>query len=109
MISPTRVAPAVYGVIKMRSRAYRRHKAYSKMWRRLKEDRNQHYDDLTCACYTKGRAMSRFKEQPQSCSRPWCCGNMRKAYGATLQERRSEDAYFQHCGPQEAPLPLQED
>lgn len=31
----------------MRSRAFRRHKTHAKMWRRLKEDRNQHYNDLT--------------------------------------------------------------
>lgn len=60
----------------MRNRAFRRHQAQSKMWRRLKEDRNQHYDDLTCPCYTDGKAMARFKEQPkmQQC---YCCSSPR--------------------------------
>lgn len=71
----------------MRGRAYRRHKAHTKMMRRLKEDRNEHYDDLTCPCWHDPRAMARFKEQPQICS---ClgCGNQRKYYGPTMQERR---------------------
>lgn len=71
----------------MRGRAYRRHKAYTKMMRRLKEDRNEHYNDLTCACWRDPRAMARFKEQPQICS---CrgCGNQRKHEGPTIQERR---------------------
>jgi hypothetical protein len=57
------------------------------MWRRLKEDRNEHYDNLDCSCWSDPRAMARFKEQPQRCSR-MCCGNQRKYDGATLQERR---------------------
>lgn len=72
----------------MRTRAFRRAKAESKMWRRLKEDRNQHYRDLSCACYQPGKAMARFKEQPQVCSRPGCCGNPRPLYGPTVQECR---------------------
>jgi hypothetical protein len=73
-------------------RAERRHQAISHMMRRLKEDRNQHYDDLKCACWTDPKAMARFKEQPQVCS---CrgCGNVRryeKGVGRlTMQERRS--------------------
>lgn len=74
-------------------RAYRRHQAESHMRRRLKEDRNKHYDDLTCACWHDPRAMARFKEQPQHCS---CsgCGNPRRSSlekgqnRLTLQERR---------------------
>lgn len=64
------------------------------MWRRLKEDRNQHYRDLSCACYRPGKAMARFKEQPQVCSVPWCCGNPRrnpwlpKLERLTMSERR---------------------
>lgn len=72
----------------MRTRAYRRHKAISTMRRRLKEDRNQHYDDLTCACWTNRRTMARFKEQPALCS-CWGCGNQRKWCGPTIQERRA--------------------
>ena len=30
----------------MRTRAFRRHQASRHMWRRLKEDRNQHYNEL---------------------------------------------------------------
>jgi hypothetical protein len=57
------------------------------MWRRLKEDRNEHYNDLDCPCWTDLRAMARFKEQPQTCS-GMCCGNQRKHEGPTMQERR---------------------
>lgn len=76
----------------MRNRAFRRHQALRHMWRRLKEDRNQHYNDLSCACYQPGRAMARFREQPQSCSGS-CCGNPRHWWkGAdrlTIQEKRA--------------------
>jgi hypothetical protein len=65
------------------------------MWRRLKEDRNQHYDDLDCGCWTDPREMARFKEQPKDC-RKICCTNPRHSRfvkGAaaclTLQERRA--------------------
>lgn len=61
------------------------------MSRRLKEDRNQHYDDLTCPCWTDPRAMARFKEQPKLCSKLWCCGNQRRVPGTTnltMAERR---------------------
>ena len=38
----------------MRSRAFRRHQAHRHMWRRLKEDRNQHYENLRVrACSTQ--------------------------------------------------------
>lgn len=61
------------------------------MKRRLSEDRNQHYNDLTCACWTDKKAMARFKEQPQFCS--WsCCGNPRRWFKGkeklTIQERK---------------------
>jgi hypothetical protein len=73
-------------------RAMRRHQAQTHMMRRLKENRNQHYDDLKCPCWTDGRAMARFKEQPQVCSCPGC-GNPRRWFkGAsrlTVQELRA--------------------
>lgn len=72
----------------MRNRAFRRHQAHTKMWRRLKEDRNQHYENLTCACYTEPKAMARFKEQPKLCS-CWMCCNYRKWFGPSIQERRA--------------------
>ncbi len=75
----------------MRTIAFRRHQSRTHMMRRLKEDRNQHYDDLTCDCWTDKKAMARFKEQPQWCSRE-CCGNQRWQYGSkvrTIQERRN--------------------
>jgi hypothetical protein len=77
----------------MRVRSYRRHQADRHMWRRLKEDRNQHYDRLDCPCWTDPRAMARFKEQPAVCSNPFCCGNPRRVRGKhkdalTIQERR---------------------
>ncbi len=61
------------------------------MWRRLSEDRNQHYDDLDCPCWHDSRAMSRFKEQPKLCS-CWMCGNPRRTLSGgplTIQERRA--------------------
>lgn len=72
----------------MRVRAFRRHQARRHMRHRLKEDRNQHYNNLTCPCWHDPRAMARFKEQPQICS---CrgCGNQRKWEGLTIQERRA--------------------
>lgn len=78
----------------MRGEAFRWHKIDRHMWRRLKEDRNQHYDDLDCPCWTDGKAMARFKEQPQVCSVPNCCGNPRRRGGLsqgerTIQERRA--------------------
>lgn len=72
----------------MRSKAYRRHQTYRHMMRRLKEDRNQHYNDTKCPCWSDPKAMARFKEQPQSCSSPMCCGNKRAFDGPTIQERR---------------------
>lgn len=71
----------------MKSRAIRRHQAIAHMMRRLKEDRNQHFNDLTCACYSPGRGMSRFKEQPKTCSNPTCCGNPRRS--KQKKDRRS--------------------
>lgn len=76
------------------SRALRRHQATTHMMRRVKEDRNQHYDDLTCACYQPGKQMARFKEQPKTCSLDHGCGNQRRNKWApkkerlTMQERR---------------------
>lgn len=74
----------------MRSRAFRRHQTNRHMWRRLKEDRNQHYEDLSCPCWFDKRAMAKFKEQPKLCS-CWMCRNERtgmgnRAKGKTIQE-----------------------
>jgi hypothetical protein len=71
----------------MRGRAFRRHQAERKMRQRLKEDRNAHYDDLGCPCWTDPKAMARFKEQPKRCSCRLCC-NLRSLYGPTTQERQ---------------------
>jgi hypothetical protein len=59
------------------------------MWRRLKEDRNQHYKNLTCPCWHQPKAMARFKEQPKRCS-CWGCANRRQYEGDSIQERRSK-------------------
>jgi hypothetical protein len=76
----------------MKSRAIRRHQAASHMRRRLSEDRNQHYRDLSCPCWTSLKHIARFREQPQLCSAR-CCGNPRKwekgAGRLTMQERRA--------------------
>jgi hypothetical protein len=61
------------------------------MNRRLKEDRNQHYNDLDCPCWTDPKAMARFKEQPKLCS-CWMCRNRRQGEGETIQEVRAADA-----------------
>lgn len=71
----------------MRGRAFRRHHASRQMWRRLKEDRNQHYDNLSCLCWTDRKAMAKFKEQPKFCS-CFMCQNLRQNEGPTLQERK---------------------
>lgn len=71
----------------MRDRAFRRHQAERNMRRRLSEDRNQHYRDLNCPCWTDPKVMARFKEQPKHCS-CWMCKNLRALYGPTVQERR---------------------
>lgn len=68
------------------------------MERRLKEDRNQHYDDLKCACWTDPRVMARFKEQPQVCSCRGCGNQRRWGKGAgklTMQERRHQSPLHQ--------------
>lgn len=76
-------------------RAVRRHQAESHMRRRLKEDRNQHYDDLRRFCWTDPKTMARFKEQPKLCSLR-CCGNPRRwskgANRLTLQERKASSS-----------------
>lgn len=72
----------------MRTRSFRRHNAISKMWRRLRDDQNQHYRDKGCPCWCPGKAMARFKEQPKQCSLA-CCGNRRQYEGPSLQELRA--------------------
>lgn len=77
----------------MRNRAFRRHQADRHMWRRLKEDRNQHYRDLSCPCWGDKKAMARFKEQPKL-NQCWCCSSQRynpwlkTKERLTMQERR---------------------
>jgi hypothetical protein len=75
----------------MRSRAFRRHQTDAHMWRRLKEDRNQHYRDLSCPCWTDKKAMARFKEQPKLCS-CWMCANERR--GNRLQDKTMQEVRF---------------
>jgi hypothetical protein len=65
------------------------------MLRRVHEDRNQHYNDLSCGCYQLGKAMARFKEQPCLCSKhAHGCGNPRRSpyerawAKLSVQERR---------------------
>jgi hypothetical protein len=79
----------------MRSRAFRRHQTESHMWRRLKEDRNEHYEDLSCPCWHDAKARARFKEQPKYCS-CYMCGNPRRHFKTpasqlTIQERRAAE------------------
>lgn len=74
----------------MRNRAFRRHMTRTKMMRRLSEDRNQHYDNLTCACWTDPKVMARFKEQPKLCD-CWMCSQQRKWNGPTWQEIKAKE------------------
>ncbi|OGZ42787.1 MAG: hypothetical protein A3J55_03960 [Candidatus Ryanbacteria bacterium RIFCSPHIGHO2_02_FULL_45_17b] len=39
----------------IRNRAWRRYQVLRHMRRRLKEDRNQHYNDLLCPCWGNAR------------------------------------------------------
>jgi hypothetical protein len=71
----------------MRNRAFRRRQAARHMWRRLKQDRNQHYDDLSCPCWHDPKEMAKFKEQPKFCACSMCC-NLRAIKGPTRQERK---------------------
>lgn len=59
------------------------------MLRRLKEDRNQYYQDLDCRCWHDLKAIARFKDPPQRCS---CvsCGNQRRYQGDSISERRAK-------------------
>lgn len=77
----------------MRSRAFRRHQTWRHMWRRLKEDRNQHYENLDCPCWDSPGHMARFKEQPKTWSCYCCCNQRRNTWQPaperlTMQERR---------------------
>jgi len=78
-------------------RALRRHQAETHMMRRLHEDRNQHYNDLRCSCWTDPKAMARFKEQPKQCDGE-CCRNPRRSGWSsgsgrlTVQEQRAFQA-----------------
>ncbi len=70
----------------MRSRAFRRHQTSTHMWRRLKEDHNQHYNNLTCPCWTDKGHMARFKEQPKT-QQCYCCSSPRYNLWLSLKER----------------------
>lgn len=76
----------------MRSRAFRRHHTARQMKRRLSEDRNQHYNDLSCPCWYDKKSMARFKEQPKFCSCYMCCNPRRVGWNVkdrlTIQELR---------------------
>jgi hypothetical protein len=75
-----------------RTRDWRRWKRDVKMMRRLKEDWNQHYGNLSCPCRVDPKFRSIVANTPQRCSE-WCCGNNRR-YGKgqdklRLRERRA--------------------
>jgi hypothetical protein len=76
----------------MRPRAYRRQQVRRHLQRRLSEDRNQHYNDLSCSCWFDPKAIARFKEQPKRCS-CWNCRSPRYAskgdHRLTIQERKA--------------------
>ena len=97
----------------MRDKGFRRWKRSVKMNRRLTEDRNSHYNDMSCACYGQegldrmeeehqrgkwgddggitdarhvGRIMSRFADHPHACS-CMSCRNPRRNKGWSLKDR----------------------
>ena len=76
----------------LRDRGWRQRQRHLKMMRRLKEDWNQHYNDLSCRCRTDPKVMARFADTPAHCS-GYCCGNRRRVEKGkdrlTPQERRS--------------------
>lgn len=75
----------------MRTRAFRRHQAIRHMRRRLSEDRNQHYADLSCPCWSDPKVMARFKEQPKQTQCDCCSSPRYSAKGKekfTMQERK---------------------
>ncbi len=75
-----------------RTRAFRRFQAEAHMRRRLSEDRNQHYRNLDCACWSDPRVMARFREQPKHCA-CWMCRNPRRVFGEpSFQELRAGEA-----------------
>ncbi len=82
-----------------REKSCRRHQEYFHMWRRLKEDRNQHYDNLFCLCWTDLKAMARFKSQPKICSCSMCCNpRNRKSWNkgkVTIPEIKNLESFYQ--------------
>jgi hypothetical protein len=83
----------------MRTRSFRRHQIYRHLRRRLSEDRNQHYDNLDCPCWTDARAIARFKEQPKLSQ--YSRNPRRNGWTdapLTVQERRAADAAAEQLG-----------
>lgn len=75
------------------NRGERQAARHNKGMKRIKEDRAQHGNDHSCACFDtngKGAVFARFADHPQICSGS-CCGNQRRWRGPTLQERRAKD------------------
>jgi hypothetical protein len=76
-----------------RNRGWRQWQRQLKMMRRLKEDWNQHCNDLECPCRVDPIVRARFADTPASCS---ChgCGNVRRVEKGkrrlTRQERLKE-------------------
>lgn len=75
-------------------RGVRRWNRFVKMTRRLKEDFNQHYNDLECPCRSKGKVQSQFADTPTPCS-CYMCGNPRRHFKGDaklpLPELRARD------------------
>ena len=66
-----------------RSYGYRRHTRYVKGIKRIREDRAQHGNDHSCACFCpsadkgKGAVFARFADYPKHCG-CWRCSNAAK-------------------------------
>jgi hypothetical protein len=64
-----------------RSYDYRRYKRYVKGIKRIREDRDQHGNDHSCACFCpdadkgKGAVFARFADTPKICSCWRMCSN----------------------------------
>jgi hypothetical protein len=59
------------------------------MMRRLKEDWNQHYNDLSCRCRVDPKVKARFADTPAHCS-CYGCGNVRRVAKGKRRLTRQE-------------------
>ncbi len=67
-----------------------------KLWKKYHPDlppqqyRGKRVTNRKGKIYTVGPCLGIYRKMKVFCSSPLCCGNKRKAYGLTMQERRHE-------------------